>query len=253
MRHVCENGIYDGEVNYKNEPHGKGEFTWNNKDKYVGEFKNGNYVGKGKIYYHDGKILEGVFNGLYNVTNASLSKGDKKIVGKIVNGEFIELHRYGKITFDNGYYDGEIKDDLPNGEGVYYLNDGTVISGTFVDGLMEGEITVKSKDANFKGNHKKGLRSGYGVLETNDYKYEGEWLNNKKEGFGKEIYKNGGYYEGEWEENDWSGNGKRVNADGSFFEGYFIDRLNAIEVIYTLRDGKTKIYGEIITIRHSRL
>jgi hypothetical protein len=40
---------------------GKGEYIWNDKRRYVGEFKNNQFHGEGKIYMPNDTILEGVW------------------------------------------------------------------------------------------------------------------------------------------------------------------------------------------------
>jgi radial spoke head protein 1 len=43
-------------------------------------------------------------------------------------------------------------------------------------------------------------------------RYEGEWKNDSRTGYGKMIYKNGIIYEGEWKNNQKSGIGKEIDT-----------------------------------------
>ena len=52
-----------------------------------------------------------------------------------------------------------------------------------------------------------------------EYKYEGEWKDNKKHGQGTIISSDGGKYEGEWKDNKKHGKGILTFADGSKHEG----------------------------------
>ena len=40
---------------------GRGELTWNSGDKYVGEFKEGNFHGQGKKTFDNGNVYEGEY------------------------------------------------------------------------------------------------------------------------------------------------------------------------------------------------
>ena len=40
---------------------GYGTYTWANGDKYVGEFKDGNYNGQGTLTYADGRVDKGIW------------------------------------------------------------------------------------------------------------------------------------------------------------------------------------------------
>ena len=42
-----------------------GSFYWKNGDRYEGQMKNGEMHGKGKLFYNNGNVLEGIFeNGI---------------------------------------------------------------------------------------------------------------------------------------------------------------------------------------------
>ena len=49
--------------------------------------------------------------------------------------------------------------------------------------------------------------------------YLGAWLDNKREGYGRMVYKNGAMYEGPWRANRREGKGTLTYADGSEYEG----------------------------------
>lgn len=59
-------GTYTGEVNDKDIPNGKGKFTTKNSSGnvwyYEGQFKDGHFVGKGKVTWATGQIEEGTFD-----------------------------------------------------------------------------------------------------------------------------------------------------------------------------------------------
>lgn len=51
--------------------------------------------------------------------------------------------------------------------------------------------------------------------------YKGQCLAGKKEGLGKEVYKNGSYYEGHWKKGQREGQGRFVSYNGDLFQGEF--------------------------------
>jgi hypothetical protein len=52
-------------------------------------------------------------------------------------------------------------------------------------------------------------------------RYEGQFVNNTREGFGVLYHPNGSRYEGHWHERRPHGFGRMVAADGSIVEGYW--------------------------------
>ena len=115
-------GIYDGEVNKMDQPHGKGvlsnpsEFT-----KYIGEFINGKKNGKGTLEY-----LEEI-RSQYSEINKKLPKGYiaapihnppsmLKYIGQFKNDKYEGV---GTETYSNGdKYVGEFKNNKKHGNGT---------------------------------------------------------------------------------------------------------------------------------------
>ena len=55
---MCSNGKYVGEIKNR-EPSGSGKLKWSNGGKYVGEWKEGKEHGQGTCSYHDGRKYVG--------------------------------------------------------------------------------------------------------------------------------------------------------------------------------------------------
>ena len=85
-------------------------------------------------------------------------------------------------------------------EVVYLLEDGPFFQGSLDE-----------------SNHK----FGAGVELINGNKYSGQFLNNKRHGFGRLVFASGGYYEGEFFEGSFEGKGKIVNLEGFNYYGDF--------------------------------
>lgn len=194
---------------------GKGKFVYEDSTEYSGSWKNGKREGKGTI-----------------------TKNDKTwIYCNWLNDESVGT---GTINYKNGdRYEGAIKNNLANGDGImysmnYYKKDNTTLKGVFTDDKINGtgEYYNLTSDAKhyyervvetYNGNFKDGLYDGYGIYELKPAKqksskkdpvsiisYEGEWKKGKKEGFGK-YYDNRTYnivdeYTGRWK------NGEKYDA-----------------------------------------
>ena len=74
----------------------------------------------------------------------------------------------------------------------------------------------------------------YRILENEDGTiYEGNYVDNSCNGFGKETYPDGSIYEGNWVDDEKSGKGIYYYADGNKYEGNHEDNLRWGYGIYT--------------------
>ena len=97
--------------------------------------------------------------------------------GTISNDQIMDGH--GKITYDNGTYEGDFKNGYFHGQGTYALKDGTwIYKGSYENGYMNGsgtEYWPKEKRKYYAGflecNYKDGERNGVGTWYYNDHTY----------------------------------------------------------------------------------
>jgi hypothetical protein len=141
--------------------------------------------------------------------------GFAKAPGEIFNSEGREMY-YS--------YDGEWKDGLMDGEGVYKFEDGKTYKGFFKEnkphGLGTAEYPIGSV---YKGEWKNGKFHGEGVLEAEGgMRYEGTWKYGKRWGKGKVVLRSGLEYDGDWVDGKPHGRGimKSVTT-GYMYEGNF--------------------------------
>jgi hypothetical protein len=127
----------------------------------------------------------------------------------------------GKLTFDDGVYEGEIVNGKPRGKGKFIFNDGAVYEGDFVNGLQHGKGKMTYPDgAIYEGGYKDGQQHGKGKYKWPDGEgYEGDYVNGKCHGTGKYTYANGQVYEGDYVENIRHGKGKKTYPDGRVEDG----------------------------------
>jgi hypothetical protein len=122
--------------------------------------------------------------------------------GKTINGK---KEGKGLIKNSSGFviYDGSFKDDLYEGLGTLFFDNGFFYNGQFERGKRNGKGTFASK--------------------IDKYKYDGEWVDDIKEGIGHEFYPDGSSYKGEFSNNKKNGKGLYYMNDGSIYDGDFYD------------------------------
>ncbi|CAK93235.1 unnamed protein product (macronuclear) [Paramecium tetraurelia] len=68
-------------------------------------------------------------------------------------------------------------------------------------------------------------------------KYIGEWVGNKRDGYGVMEWKDGTKYEGFWKNNKANGQGRFLHIDGDYYEGQFVNNLCSGYGIYQYSNG----------------
>ena len=181
---------------------GYNEVTFENGDKYHGEWTDGVINGNGSFYF---------------------SNGDS-YVGEYKDGK---MHGKGVFTWVNGdVYNGEYKNDLMDGHGEFTWANGDKYIGNYSEDTRNGAgimvITTAEGTERYEGNWVNDKKQGYGVLDyaTGD-KYEGSFVNGlpdtrQLDDNGKPLLSaNGEYLHG--------AEAKYSYADGRTYTGYFVE------------------------------
>lgn len=152
---------------------GQGELKWKNGKKFNGVFKKGIINGHGTFNWPDGRKYVG------------------QMVGQKSHGNGLMFYPANDVK-SRVSYEGQWKNNNWQGNGVLILTNGDKYSGHFKDNQFDGKGTYTYINGNvFNGQWKEGKRKGFGVFtfspkNKNSYsRYEGEWMNNRKNGFGK--------------------------------------------------------------------
>ena len=150
--------------------------------------------GFGKFIFNDGSEFCGIFHenilqqyGKYtNINKNGGNRNDKEII----------------ITDNLNYeeYIGEYKDYVPNGFGIYK----NYITNLKITGIFRNNTF-----------------SDIGIEESAEggYTYYGDFINNKKEGYGTMIWKDGAKYQGEFKNNQANGYGIIEYPDNKYYQG----------------------------------
>ena len=194
--------IFEGEyLNGKKNGKGK-EFNWNGKLIFEGTYLNGKKNGEGKEYYENGLLkYEGKYlNGFkwegrgFNMTGDviyELKEGKGFIIDYDFNGKLIyegeNMNGKGKkYTGNRLEYEGEYLNGKKNGKGKEYNYKGNIsFEGIYLNGL---KWTGKGYDLNQQIAYE--LKDGKGYIKEYDdivLIFEGEILNGKRNGKGKNI------------------------------------------------------------------
>ncbi|KPP65479.1 hypothetical protein Z043_116098 [Scleropages formosus] len=137
------------------------------------------------------------------------------IVLRLSSGAFSKgnMHGHGVYSWVDGIrYEGQFIFNVPMGHGTYTWPDGSFYEGEVVSGIRHGVGTYRcgTKDVFYRGQWQRGKRQGKGIIYYNKEMtswYEGDWVNNIKDGWGVRCYPSGNVYEGQWRNNARHGEG----------------------------------------------
>ena len=138
------------------------------------------------------------FTGIYT--------GKEIVTGKMNDIECklnLNTKKFNFILATGDEYEGDIIDGFPNGEGTITMKDDKEIiskSGTFVNGLLNGEGKIKAHKYTLQGTFADGKLNGNGVKKITEkdkrLTYYGVFKDNELHGEGKIMYDNGNTYAG---------------------------------------------------------
>lgn len=207
---------------------GKGFERYSNKNSYFGGFKAGKAHGRGVYKWANGEVYDGEWNdGLKHGHGIwkSADGGDSYI------GEWrhSKAEGYGLHIWRNGdRYEGEWKQCLKHGNGLDTFANGDTYQGEFLNGKAHGKgtYTWAGDCSNYVGEFFQGLKQGKGRWRSGPTgqqgsinQYEGEYLNDRKHGFGTFTWASGNVYKGEYKEDERHGQGEMTWTDGTSYVG----------------------------------
>ena len=159
-----------------------------------------------------------------------------------------QRHGLGKLVTQYYELKGLWKNDMFSGWGRQSRCNGEIYEGRFENGLLNGKgIFLDKKSNKYVGEFKNMKKWGKGKLISDKIIYEGDFINNKKEGkgrikflesnviyegtfindniegYGIFKYTNGNIYEGEVKNWKMNGNGAYKYRNGKILKGRFVD------------------------------
>jgi len=207
---VVEQGVWQNDK--KN-----GEFTITDPTigVYTGSCKNDEYIGQWILTRLDNKKVNVKVKGnkFIEINTNTSSKQDENKKNNVNKKSVVNSPKKFSGDWKNeGYYEGDIKDNLRHGKGKFTYKDGSIYNGEWSNDRINGHGTMSYKNGNIYigewtspgGNEK--YFSGE-IKYSNGEIYEGRCAYTKASktyvrfGKGKMIYNNGYIYEGGWENN----------------------------------------------------
>ena len=190
--------FYDGDWKYDQRSGYGFEYYSDGGKKYVGDFDSDKYHGKGALFFQgNNKNINTInYEGEWKF-GLKCGKGKEFLPNrKLVYEGLFDNNKYkkGKLYFKNGYYfSGNFDNGKMNGKGVLSFDKNYPIDKTIevMNNLFKKPEEILDDLELFAKN---ALKGDFSQIE----KYEGNFVNNNKEGFGICYYKNGACYRGEW-------------------------------------------------------
>lgn len=117
---------------------------------------------------------------------------------------------------DGANYDGQYRNGLMHGKGLFVWATGAAYDGDFVEGCLQGSGIMKWPDgSSYEGSWKNGLMHGFGHSTWSDGRsYEGEYCHDLKHGHGIFKWPDGRQYNGHWMDGAQHGKGTLISASG---------------------------------------
>jgi hypothetical protein len=202
-----------------------GEMKYPNGTKYIGEWKSGEWTGRGTVVYPDGPT--------YNSQRRDAPEKQKNLSSQIT---FIfEDRTIFRAQKNNGF---DLSNDTVNG--TYFFPSGVKAIGIFKFPTKSGTANIVFFDGRiYEGMIKNGTISGTGKLIFPDKTtYSGLFANNEFNGQGTLVRPDGTKYVGTFVAGKYSGSGQEIFADGRTFSGEFLNGQYHGQGTYTFPDGR---------------
>lgn len=135
---------------------------------------------------------------------------------------------FGKFDFGFAVYEGNFKNEKPNGKGIMDYGNGDKFEGNFTNGQEDGEGVLYKKNVPTKVIYKNGIASEkkeVTVIGGNAPIIDGCLQGDCYNGFGIIKFESGNRYEGNFENGIKSGDGSFYFAGGNVFKGTFKDNI----------------------------
>lgn len=154
------------------------------------------------------------FQDLYEQQQADSQHKDRNDAGELQDSKRSGFGTH--VYADGSKYEGEFKDGMHNGVGIF-TSDGSTYEGEFKDDQFNGRGTMTHPNGNkYIGEFKDGARNGQGTFtKANGEKYIGEFKDGFRDGKGTLNFANGDKYIGEFKDGMRNGLGTLIVGDGS--------------------------------------
>lgn len=170
---------------------------------------------------------------------------DLEVEAAIQNGcEYVKDHNMGTSVTGDYWYTGFIKNGMPHGPGIKLMSNGSVqdgnYEGMFANGLCLYIFPKGADDTDvgrYEGEFLEGKRHGFGVdILPNGTRYVGQFRDNKREGQGTQTTDYDTSHSGAWKGGLKHGPGV-YHRLGEILRGSWVDDLMEGEFMVTPKEG----------------
>ena len=178
------------------------------------------------------------FNAGFTFANCYLISNDQIYYGSVNMNN--QKHGLGELTTRDCSFIGTWRCNLFTGWNTKEYIDGSVKEGKFVNGVLNGKGRFLNSNGDFyEGMFVDDKKQGCGKEITNQMVYIGEFNEDKIEGKGKITFvQNGDVYEGEFRNNKFEGKGTFKFKNGDVYEGEFVKGNMHGKGKYVFADGQ---------------
>lgn len=197
-----------------------------------------------ELTFADGSVYVGALRGL-----RLHGKGQYTSQAFKYDGEFKDGLKHGKGVYiwENGdRYEGDFAEDRPNGKGKYEFANGDSYEGEVKAGVVEGRgIYVTKSGDRIEGNFVAGRANGPGIYRfASGDRYEGEMVDGSPQGKGRYYTKNGDRIEAPFVAGKAQGKGVYHFSNKDRYEGELRDGAITGAGVYIYASGQ-KYEGEM--------
>lgn len=192
--------------------HGEGRVEWSDGTTYTGGFVNGMLEGRGRLkargYEYKGEFRQGDYWGKGELRE----KSGRRYKGQFIRGEF---HGKGRYAIpDDRVYEGDFVEGNFQGRGKVTYPNGAKEEGKFRDWKLDGPGKLTAPDGTtFEGHFKAGQLQGTTTSVSPDgTRYTGEMENWRPHGKGELRFANGDVYRGTFSYGEYHGQGTLTYA-----------------------------------------
>uniref|UniRef100_A0ACD5YIX1 Uncharacterized protein n=1 Tax=Avena sativa TaxID=4498 RepID=A0ACD5YIX1_AVESA len=137
------------------------------------------------------------------------------------DGELGEPSHSEQLLPSGDFFQGDLRGELPHGQGKFLWTDGSMYEGTWRRGRAAGRGKFSwPSGATYEGDLAGGYMHGQGTYigEFGDT-FAGLWANNLRHGRGTQAYANGDVYDGHWRDGLQDGHGRYIWRQGHEYIG----------------------------------
>ena len=208
---------------------------------------------RGQLYYSEGNITNINKDELTYSSSTDLGSSGSPIF-LYDSLEVIGIHKKrNKTKLENcGIMIFPIRQEFINRK--YIKENGEYYNGQRMNNLKHGKGKIYYKNGNIKyeGDFVNDKYDGYGKYfwENGEY-YIGNWMNGLKYGKGKEYYKNGSIkYDGDFVNDKYEGYGKYIYENGEYYNGQWMNDLKYGKGKEYYKNGNLKYEGDFVNDKY---